>query len=135
MNNILEFFEFDFSIQGSNAREAEEAIAIRWNEFLTEVGKGLACKLPKGVFLYQWLSNVFNTACSIYSLNGDVEVCPLTLHDVLVFVTGADQIPPMGFDKKLTISFDHCTPYPIASTCSLTIYPHALSNMKSLRVE
>ena len=46
----------------------------------------------------------------------------LTLEDILVFVTGADRIPPMGFEKKLTLSFDPESLYPIASTCSPTLY-------------
>ena len=41
---------------------------------------------------------------------------------MLVFATGANHIPPMGFDKKITLSFDHATLYPIASTCSLSLY-------------
>ena len=36
---------------------------------------------------------------------------------LVVFVTGADHIPPMGFENKLTLSFDHDSLYPIASTC------------------
>ena len=39
-----------------------------------------------------------------------MEERPLTL----VFVTGADRIPPMGFEKKLTLSFDPESLYPIA---------------------
>ena len=33
---------------------------------------------------------------------------------LVVFVTGADHIPPMGFENKLTLSFDHDSLYPIA---------------------
>ena len=51
-----------------------------------------------------------------------MEVRPLTLEDVLVFVTGADHVPPMGFEKRLTLSFDSNSLYPTASTCSLTLY-------------
>ena len=44
LDTMLELFEFDFSVQGSNARETEEATVVHWNEFLTEVDKQLAGK-------------------------------------------------------------------------------------------
>ena len=49
---------------------------------------------------------------------------------LVVFVTGADHIPPMGFENKLTLSFDHDSLYPIASTCLL-----ASSSMKNSKRE
>ena len=42
---MLDLFDFDFSVEGSNAKEAEEAeeaAVVHWNEFLTEVEKGMA---------------------------------------------------------------------------------------------
>ena len=42
VNNMLDLFEFSFSLEGSNAREAEEANILHWNEFLMEVEKNLA---------------------------------------------------------------------------------------------
>ena len=42
VNNMLDLFEFSFSLEGSNARESEEATILHWNEFLMEVEKNLA---------------------------------------------------------------------------------------------
>ena len=49
------------------------------------------------------------------------------LEDVLVFVTGAKEIPVMGFSRNLEILFRHechieyVKEYPVASTCALTL--------------
>ena len=40
---MLVLFDLDFSVE---AREAEEAAVVHWNEFLPEVEKGMASKLP-----------------------------------------------------------------------------------------
>ena len=40
-----------------------------------------------------------------------------TVEDVLVFLSGASQVPPLGFEKKPTISFRLAT----ASTCDLQL--------------
>ena len=48
---------------------------------------------------------------------------------ILAFVTGATSIPPMGFDRDLTIRFisEKTRTLPIASTCSLVLWlPTAL---------
>lgn len=56
----------------------------------------------------------------------DNEVEDLSLDDLLVFMTGADSIPPLGFDDHLTIAFydqqDHVKRIPWSSTCTLTLY-------------
>ncbi|XP_031572500.1 uncharacterized protein LOC116306564 [Actinia tenebrosa] len=48
----------------------------------------------------------------------------VSLTDVLKFITGCSQVPPLGFSKKISVSFiGDCTPgcqcRPTASTCSL----------------
>ena len=55
-------------------------------------------------------------------MDGTLDEKALTLEDILVFVTGADHVPPMGFGKKLTLSFDAENRFPVASTCSMTLY-------------
>ena len=51
--------------------------------------------------------------------------CP-TLHDVMVFLTGCDTIPPLGFgDVHPGVVFDDEDRLPTVSTCSLTLHlPH-----------
>lgn len=42
------------------------------------------------------------------------------LKDVLIFSTGADQLPPLGFHKKIDLVFLGVNePLPTASTCGL----------------
>lgn len=56
----------------------------------------------------------------------DNEVEDLSLQDLLIFVTGADSIPPLGFDNLITIDFydpqDQVKRLPWSSTCSLSLY-------------
>lgn len=57
------------------------------------------------------------------SESDEEHVTTLRLEDILVFVTGADLIPPMGFDRAPEIFFCH-TPQlklAVASTCSPSI--------------
>lgn len=53
------------------------------------------------------------------------EISELTLEDLLVFITGSDHIPPLGFEQAITIyfyNFDGSVKRrPWASTCSLTL--------------
>ena len=44
----------------------------------------------------------------------------ITLRDVLSFFSGAEIIPPLGFDDA-TLSFNEENPYPTASTCGLAL--------------
>ena len=56
------------------------------------------------------------------------------LRDILVFITGADCLPPMGFDNDSEIrfvgdSYSHVMRLPYASTCGPTLYlPLVLSD-------
>lgn len=80
-------------------------------------------------------ANVFKQLCNIeFSDQGpnqkdkDLEeglVQELTLEDLLVFITGADAIPPLGFDYPIVIYFydmdANSRRLPWSSTCSLTL--------------
>ena len=46
-----------------------------------------------------------------------------TLEDILVFFTGASSVPPLGFDRCLSIVFLHdpTAILPTASTCALQL--------------
>ena len=46
-----------------------------------------------------------------------------TLDEVLVFFTGTDRVPPLGFSKPLTVSFlvDEKEMFATASTCDLQL--------------
>lgn len=54
------------------------------------------------------------------------EVDSLTLEDLLVFITGADSVPPLGFDQLITVDFfdfeAKVRRRPWSSTCALTLH-------------
>lgn len=54
------------------------------------------------------------------------EILDVHLSDLLVFVTGADAIPPLGFDRKIKVEFYDVTEevrrLPSSSTCALTLH-------------
>ena len=56
----------------------------------------------------------------------DKEIEGVTLDNLLVFVTGADAVPPLGFDDKISVRFYDQEPntrrLPWASTCALELY-------------
>ena len=60
--------------------------------------------------------------CTIHSVDGEEETRTLALEDILVFATGANRVPPMGFPKKVTVQFDKSSIFPTASTCALEMY-------------
>ena len=49
---------------------------------------------------------------------GDLEI--ISMGSILSFFTGADHIPPLGFDEA-TLNFSDNNPYPTASTCALCL--------------
>ncbi|KAG5267078.1 hypothetical protein AALO_G00239610 [Alosa alosa] len=57
-------------------------------------------------------------------LKGEIDI---SLEEILIFVTGADCPPPLGFLHHCTIDFFDQEPgarrLPYASTCSLTLTP------------
>lgn len=51
---------------------------------------------------------------------------PVTFEDLLIFITGADSVPVLGFTKKIEVMFFTQEPglcrMPFASTCGLQIW-------------
>ena len=63
------------------------------------------------------------------------EVNGVTLEDLLIFTTGADTVPPLGFDGPILIEFyeteEKVKRYPWSSTCSLTLFlPRGIEDPK-----
>lgn len=64
---------------------------------------------------------------NIHSLDGEEKATTLRLEDLLTFVTGADQIPPLGFANLPQVLFIHQlsggvpVKVPMASTCAPSI--------------
>ena len=134
--DMIRLFDIEFSLTGSSSRQLEEATVIHWNEFLQEVENGLAGMLANYLcslsvknywFFYHELCApvmicvFFSTVVSaVHSIEGEIEERAITL-DILTFATGADRIPPLGFEDILTLKFDSSTRFPLASTCSLSL--------------
>ena len=62
----------------------------------------------------------------------------VSLKMILAFFTGADSVPPTGYDK-VVLNFSSTCPYPLASTCALeltlpTKYKQYIDFKKSLDI-
>ena len=53
------------------------------------------------------------------SVDGSTDV---TLQDVMVFATGCDGVPILGFDRQPALKFSSDDVLPTASTCGPTLY-------------
>ncbi len=51
----------------------------------------------------------------------DAQQPELTLEDILIFFSGSEEVPPLGFVPSPTISFNNTSIYPKASTCAFTL--------------
>ena len=45
----------------------------------------------------------------------------LSLGEIMVFFSGCDKVPPLGFDFDPSTTFDEGNVYPTASTCALSL--------------
>ena len=62
--------------------------------------------------------------------------CCVELKDILIFFTGAERVPPMGFESQPSLTFLHNPEdiLPTASTCSLELrLPTSHSNYDCFR--
>lgn len=76
-------------------------------------------------FLKEAEEDAFKYFCDTMQNIAHAEIAEVTLKDFLKFVTGTNQMPPLGLPKKISVSFLHgcppsCKCRPTASTCSLT---------------
>ncbi|KAG9272315.1 G2/M phase-specific E3 ubiquitin-protein ligase-like [Astyanax mexicanus] len=68
-------------------------------------------------------SNRFERQCHTlgywrdYLQDAEVDLEAVTLEEILVFTTGCDSIPPLGFSPLPSLEFDEVSAYPTANTC------------------
>ncbi|KAJ8046169.1 G2/M phase-specific E3 ubiquitin-protein ligase [Holothuria leucospilota] len=112
-HTVRKLFTIRWADENVLLKEKEEDTIYCWEQFLKKCEEG-ECKLKT------------------FSDDGGAT----GLHHVLRFVSGADSIPPTGFDKQVDIHF--FTPvsglknYPTASTCGLEIHlPRGVSDEAS----
>ena len=54
----------------------------------------------------------------LYFAGDDV---PCNIEDVLVFCSGSEQVPPLGYEKPPTIAFEYQSVLATASTCDIQL--------------
>lgn len=95
-----------YSEEGSSKRPAELQAWVHFCDFLD------ACE---GVSL----SQLFILSVYFFFIEGKTDC---SIEDVLVFVTGSDRVPPLGFGRKLKVVFLHTGKFCTSSTCYLQLH-------------
>ena len=104
---IQDMFPAIFSTTGSNRRVVEENIMMTWVQYLQHIDG----KLQLNILVQKVASPTGESGQS----------CP-TMKDIMVFLTGCDTIPPLGFsDAAPAILFSDVGVLPTVSTCCLTL--------------
>ncbi|KAL7394632.1 hypothetical protein ABVT39_000937 [Epinephelus coioides] len=98
---VTKLFQVTFSVAGSSRRLEEERAVGHWRDWLIDAEGGDAVLIQDGL-----------------------EPVHITLEDVLMFATGADRIPPLGFSVVPSLAFLHehsqrKRKFPEANTCAL----------------
>ena len=94
-----------FSPPGSNKRSIEEAIMMAWVRYLQDI-EGKTNFIRVLVFLS----------------NFPTDHSTPTPSDVMMFLTGCDSVPPLGFgDASPAVTFSDMGVLPTVSTCCLTL--------------
>jgi hypothetical protein len=86
---VDELFEVQFSPEGSNKRQQEEAIAFHFTTLMEDIEIGAI----KGQVFY-------------FSTESSTEVV-FSLGDILQFVTACPSIPAVGYQPRPVIAFNH----------------------------
>ncbi|XP_052008021.1 G2/M phase-specific E3 ubiquitin-protein ligase-like [Xyrauchen texanus] len=115
-----------------------EMVAMNWREFLplfTNAQEKLSRNDIRNLFTISWSpqgsnhreqeeETVFHWECWLMSIQE--EDMDISFEDLLVFVTGADSVPPLGFPHKCQLDFynqeDGSCRIPYSSTCSLCLF-------------
>ena len=110
---IHDLFRPSYSSEGSNAREKELEVAYYWMNFLEECeGKyGSACYSCTAT---KKLNNALQNVFFLFFKGGLLTV---TLEDVMVFATGCNEIPLLGFERQPRLQFGRNDMLPTAATC------------------
>ena len=105
-DRVDQLFKFSYSPTGSNKRKDEEAIAFNFTNFLEDVE-----------------ANKVSTTI-LNPDTDDITTMTVQLSHVLQFVTGCPTIPATGFDKQLSVMFNHTETERklTANTCSCTLF-------------
>ena len=99
-------------------------IAHHFGQILSQGPSTPSPPTPRPFHLFN-TPRMYTLQCCYIFVTDNVEE-GLKLSEILTFWTGADQIPPMGFDHKLRIEFYcqdvGCRRLPTSSTCALVMW-------------
>ena len=109
------FSAVDFSESGTMRREQEEQAYIYFGDYLDAL---------EGMYMYVHILHDMTLYILSFTLIAQ-QIDSCTLGEVLIFFSGADYPPPLGFLTKAHLKFLECEKgrgLPTASTCSLTLF-------------
>ena len=120
---LQDTMKIQYSPPGSNWRQMEETVILNWFNFLQEC-------------VFYLINNILEvTKLHVLNFTDSSESLGVNLGDVLAFMTGLRNIPPMGFDKPITVEFFAGERLPNASTCSLVIrLPRLLTDSNAFTI-
>lgn len=86
--------------------------------------EGSNARAAEDTTIYSW---------ELFLQDAEEKQVDVSIQDVLVFITGADEVPPLGLPKLIDIYFynydDQCKRRPFVSTCALTLHlPRGFDN-------
>ena len=143
------FLEARFSNPDSDRalRAKEEASYMHFLDFLEKYeGRNLTiiiCSLilyQLNIFLLQYIGDYRHVFLSSEGTIHTVDGMTVTLQHLLIFCTGADREPPLGFHKQAVLEFLHTGVLSTASMCDLiflmpTSYHDNYAKFKEMMVE
>lgn len=98
-----QLFTVCYSHPDSDLRAAEEATVLHWETILTMVsGKHRGMEGGQKYFMLSSESSCTDVCPSDVQLDCQVD---FSLQDLFIFITGAHQLPPLGFLKPLSLCF------------------------------
>lgn len=117
---MKELSDFSYSIQGTNDEQAEKRTCFILHNFLLDL---------EAAETFGNSQENESDVSKVGSMEMEIKEAEdqISLKDFLKFLTGCNSVPPMGFKKKVTVSFfDHVLTsfsriYPSVSTCGLTL--------------
>lgn len=113
------------SPDGSNRREAEELVLMWWAEMIYYIEGKVGNDTI--IIIMSFIINITecNGLVEVTSPSGSTEEFGLSLEHILIFSTGAADVPPIGFLPKPSITFHESStvdnkgsPFPSANTCT-----------------
>ena len=105
------FSAVDFSASGSTRRELEEQAYVYFGDYLDAL---------EGMYMYVHILHDMTLYIISFTLTAQ-QIDSCTLGEVLIFFSGADYPPPLGFLKKAQLKFLECEKGRVSSSYCIHI--------------